>query len=82
MMIDDHCSCYVKYFRLHPVYGVDGKNYLCGCADACCVGVRVTKLGFSEVRIRGSLPILSQVLYLVHFVWLILLDIFCLFGLL
>lgn len=82
MIVDDHFSCPVKCFRPDPVCGVDGKTYWCGCADARCASVRVTKLGFCEVGNGGSAPVSGQVLLLLHIVWLILLGIFGLFGLL
>ncbi|KAF3625984.1 putative calcium-dependent protein kinase 17-like [Capsicum annuum] len=81
-LVGDHRSCPVKCFRPDPVCGIDGKTYWCGCADARCAGIRVTKLGFCEVGNGGSAPVSGQVLLLLHIVWLILLGIFGLFGLL
>ncbi|XP_030539633.1 uncharacterized protein LOC115747566 [Rhodamnia argentea] len=74
-------SCPVKCFRADPVCGVDGETYRCGCADAVCSGVEVTKLGYCEVGSGGPGPLPGQALLLVHIVWLIVLGFSVLFGL-
>ncbi|RWR89507.1 hypothetical protein CKAN_01856600 [Cinnamomum micranthum f. kanehirae] len=84
---DDLCagsapaSCPVSCFRPHPVCGVDGVTYWCGCADAICSGARVAKLGFCEVGNGGNGLVSGQALLLVHIVWLIVLGFSVLFGL-
>ncbi|KAK7284733.1 hypothetical protein RJT34_19486 [Clitoria ternatea] len=74
-------SCPAKCFRADPVCGADGVTYWCGCAEAACAGVDVTKLGFCEVGNGGSASVPGQALLLVHIVWLIVLGFTVLFGL-
>ncbi|KAI4325035.1 hypothetical protein MLD38_030465 [Melastoma candidum] len=74
-------SCPVKCFRPDPVCGENGVTYWCGCPDAACAGVRVTKAGYCEIGNGGSGPLSGQALLLVHIVWLIVLGFSVLFGL-
>ncbi|OIW16533.1 hypothetical protein TanjilG_32204 [Lupinus angustifolius] len=75
-------SCPAKCFRTDPVCGVNSVTYWCGCAEAACAGVEVSKLGFCEVGNGGSSSLPGQALLLVHIVWLIVLGFSVLFGLL
>ncbi|KAE9615177.1 hypothetical protein Lal_00048102 [Lupinus albus] len=74
-------SCPAKCFRTDPVCGVNGVTYWCGCAEAACAGVEVSKLGFCEIGNGGSSSLPGQALLLVHIVWLIVLGFSVLFGL-
>ncbi|CAL0307772.1 unnamed protein product [Lupinus luteus] len=71
--------CPAKCFRTDPVCGVNGVTYWCGCTEAACAGVEVSKLGFCEVGNGGSSSLPGQALLLVHIVWLIVLGFSVLF---
>ncbi|KAG2331193.1 hypothetical protein Bca52824_002373 [Brassica carinata] len=67
-------SCPVKCFRADPVCGEDGVTYWCGCADALCHGVRVSKPGACDVGNGVGLSVPGQALLLIHIVWMMALG--------
>ncbi|RID43236.1 hypothetical protein BRARA_I00108 [Brassica rapa] len=74
-------SCPVKCFRADPVCGEDSVTYWCGCADALCHGVRVSKPGACDVGNGVGLSVPGQALLLIHIVWLVALAFSILLGL-
>ncbi|KAH0855269.1 hypothetical protein HID58_013747 [Brassica napus] len=74
-------SCPVKCFRADPVCGEDGVTYWCGCADALCHGVGVSKPGACDVGNGVGLSVPGQALLLIHIVWMMALGFSILFGL-
>ncbi|KAG6504912.1 uncharacterized protein LOC121987798 [Zingiber officinale] len=73
-------SCPVNCFRADPVCGADGVTYWCGCPEAACAGVRVTKRGACAVGNGGTGLVSGQAFLLLHIVWLIVLGFTLLFG--
>ncbi|KAF8082560.1 hypothetical protein N665_0820s0018 [Sinapis alba] len=74
-------SCPVKCFRADPVCGEDSVTYWCGCADALCHGVRVSKQGACDVGNGVGLSVPGQALLLIHIVWMMALGFSIFFGL-
>ncbi|CAL9069224.1 uncharacterized protein LOC135626558 [Musa acuminata AAA Group] len=73
-------SCRVSCFRPDPVCGANGVTYWCGCPEAACAGVRVTKRGPCQVGSAGTGLVSGQAFLLLHIVWLIVLGFSVLCG--
>ncbi|WOL10630.1 hypothetical protein Cni_G19389 [Canna indica] len=73
-------SCPVNCFRPDPVCGANGVTYWCGCPEAACAGVRVSKMGPCQVGNGGSGLVSGQAFLLLHIVWLIVLGFAVLCG--
>ncbi|ESQ37808.1 hypothetical protein EUTSA_v10029452mg [Eutrema salsugineum] len=74
-------TCPVKCFRADPVCGEDSVTYWCGCADALCHGVGVSKPGACDIGNGVGLSVPGQALLLIHIVWLMVLGFSILLGL-